>query len=39
MNNPPVIDAIRRLVGSGADDASDSELLARYVASRDALQT
>jgi len=36
MNNPPVIDAIRRLVGSGSDDISDSELLRRYVESRDA---
>src|SRR5688572_22757202 len=35
MHSPPVINAIRRLVGSGADNVSDAELLERYVAMRD----
>lgn len=32
---PPLIDALRRLAGSGPDERSDAELLAAFVAGRD----
>ncbi len=35
MDNPPVIEALRRLAGPGPDDVSDSELLTRFVTSQD----
>src|SRR5881275_1963720 len=36
MNSPPpVIDLLRRMAGPGPDDVSDSELLNRFVGSRD----
>jgi RNA polymerase sigma factor (sigma-70 family) len=35
MDNPAVVDALRRLAGPGPDDVSDATLLARFVASND----
>ncbi|HKB05018.1 MAG TPA: sigma-70 family RNA polymerase sigma factor [Gemmataceae bacterium] len=36
MSLPPVMDAIRRLAGPGADEVSDADLLSRFAGSRDA---